>query len=357
MSAFALEIPDKVPFHAYESPENALRRMGICAHEMYLDKDILPAAMINSAKLYQNDIIYMRPGLEAGVDEKIVREGDGLAFFDKQTGRQTFRVLHDQKTKIPLSKSRPLVETERDVEKMTVTPWRELLQKTGYSSLARYVEEFKGKRFLFGFACNQSANELATQMGLEESMLATMTDTGLCRAILDRRFEQLKEEMQALCHLGCDGVYTGDATASCSLFSPETYRELFFDYHKKSIAYAHGLGMKALLHICGRISPILEDMAATGADVLESIDRHCSGGDMTLRDAKQRVGDRVCLKGNLDAVHEIEPGPPEKIYELCLQAMRDAGPGGYVLSTEQITRDTPPEHVLAMVQARDDFKP
>jgi hypothetical protein len=35
--------------------------------------------------------------------------------------------------------------------------------------------------------------------------------------------------------------------------------------------------------------------------------------------------------------------------------MLDAGPEGYILSTEQITRDTPAEHVLAMVQARDDF--
>jgi hypothetical protein len=46
---------------------------------------------------------------------------------------------------------------------------------------------------------------------------------------------------------------------------------------------------------------------------------------------------------------------PEEIYRECAQEMSDAGPGGYILSTEQITRKTPREYVRAMVQARDDF--
>ena len=62
------------------------------------------------------------------------------------------------------------------------------------------------------------------------------------------------------------------------------------------------------------------------------------------------------LLPELDAVHLLEPGPPERIYAECLQAMRDAGPNGYILSTEQVTRDTPREHVLAMVQARNDYR-
>jgi hypothetical protein len=35
--------------------------------------------------------------------------------------------------------------------------------------------------------------------------------------------------------------------------------------------------------------------------------------------------------------------------------MKKAGPNGYILSTEQITRDTPRENVLAMVNARNDY--
>jgi uroporphyrinogen-III decarboxylase len=223
------------------------------------------------------------------------------------------------------------------------------------TSLKPYFDEFKGRRFLFGFACDQSANALDVYLGTENAMLATLSDPGLCRAIMERRGEAVREEILALKAMGADGIYTGDACASCSFFSPQTYRELFFEYQKRSIDFVHSLNMRALLHICGKVSPILEWMAETGADVIESLDAPSAGGDIDLREAKRRVGHRVCLKGNIDAVHVIEPLSPDEIYSACVQAMLDAGPEGYILSTEQITRDTPAEHVLAMVQARDDF--
>jgi uroporphyrinogen-III decarboxylase len=96
-------------------------------------------------------------------------------------------------------------------------------------------------------------------------------------------------------------------------------------------------------------------MAETGADIVEGLDPPSAGGDTDLREAKRRVGARVCLKGNIDAVHVIRPGPAEQVYRTCREALEAAGPDGYILSTEQIPRDTPIEHVLAMVQARDDM--
>lgn len=49
-----------------------------------------------------------------------------------------------------------------------------------------------------------------------------------------------------------------------------------------------------LLHICGNMTPVLELMADTVADILELDSK------VNLATAKQRVGHRVCLMGNLD---------------------------------------------------------
>jgi uroporphyrinogen decarboxylase len=221
--------------------------------------------------------------------------------------------------------------------------------------LRRYAAEFKGKRFLYTGVGAASANLLDMYLGTAEAMMAAMSDPGLCRAIIDRHFEQLKERILAVKALGADGIVTGDACASCSFFSPRIYRELFFPAHRRAVQFIHAQGLAAVLHICGKVGPILESMAETGADIIEGLDPPSAGGDIALRDAKRRIGARVCLKGNIDAVHVIRPGPAEQVYRACREALDEAGPGGYILSTEQITRDTPIEHVLAMLQARDDM--
>lgn len=357
MDALELKKPDKVPFHAYESPEHALRQAGRMVHEMYLDSEILPQVMIMAAKKYANDIIYMRSNTDMGIpeDSRIRETDEGLIFYDKRSGELIGRVEIDSKTFLPEKTEEPLVRSARDINKIPIIPWQELIQQPKIQNCKPYLDEFKGKRFLFGFACAQSANTLDLYLGTEQAMLATINDPCLCRALMERKFEVLKEQILALKTFGADGVYTGDACASCSFYSPATYRELFFEFQKKSIDFVHEQGMKALLHICGRSSPILELMADTGADVIESLDAPSAGGDIELSEAKRRIGSRVCLKGNIDAVHVIEPGGPEVVYAACMKVLEDTGPEGYILSTEQITRDTPAEHVMAMVQARDDY--
>lgn len=355
IEALELRVPDKVPFHAYESPEHAIRQMGRKVHEMYLEPELVPLAMINSAKLYQNDIIYLRPGNYVNEKYSLVMRDDSLIWKDKKTGEITGHVLYDRKDFIPVKKSEPLMKTARDVDKIEIVPCREILERPETKSYQAYIREFSGKRFIFGSGCGQSANALDIYLGTENAMIATVCDEGLCRAIMERKYEALKEQILAMKSLGVDGIYTGDACASCSFYPPDTYRKLFFEYQKRSIDFVHSLSMKALLHICGKINLILEDMANTGADVIESLDAFSSGGDTKLKDAKKKVGTKTCLKGNIDAVHVIEPLVPEKIYEACMNALHDAGPGGYILSTEQITRDTPAEHVMAMIQARDDY--
>lgn len=353
--ALALRIPAYIPFHAYESPEHAMRQLGLEVHEMYLDPSLLPQAMINTAKLYRNDVIYMRFGPDIPEDQTVREMEDHLAFINKKTGEIESIVLRDTKTILPRRLAGPLVSSLNDIDRIDIVPCETLLQMPDLQSLQPYIKAFQGERFLFGFACAQSANALYSYLGNEEAMLATMEDPGLCKAVMERKYLQLKEMILALKQIGADGVYTGDACASCSFYSPATYRDLFWEYQKRSIDFVHELGMKTLLHICGRTSAILEDMAATGADVIESLDAPSAGGDVVLKEAKKRVGNNVCLKGNLDAVHLLEPGSADKIYEAATQAMYDAGPDGYILSTEQITRDTPREHVFAMIQARDDF--
>ncbi len=89
----------------------------------------------------------------------------------------------------------------------------------------------------------------------------------------------------------------------------------------------------------------LEDLAATGCDAV--------GVDWTvdLHDARQRVGSRVALQGNLDPA--VLYAGPERIRQQVAQVLADFGPGaGHVFNLGHgVQPQIDPEHVRALVEA------
>ena len=125
---------------------------------------------------------------------------------------------------------------------------------------------------------------------------------------------------------GAHLVQAGDSLASLDMISPATYRKWAWPAERRFFATINPLaeshGAATLLHICGNMSAVLESMADTGAHILE-LDHKVSLGT-----AKERVGDRVCLMGNLDPVELLWRGKPEAVGLAARQAIADAGSGG-----------------------------
>jgi uroporphyrinogen decarboxylase len=119
--------------------------------------------------------------------------------------------------------------------------------------------------------------------------------------------------------------------------APDHYVEFMKPYEAECIAAAHAAGYLVSFHNCGRATLLLEDMADTGPDAIETLTSNRSSGDVDLADAKRRIGDRVCLFGgfNEHVLHEGDAGSVKAEVARCLDAAM-AG-GGYVLrSTGQI---------------------
>jgi len=79
--------------------------------------------------------------------------------------------------------------------------------------------------------------------------------------------------------------------------SPDMYKELIFPFHKKSIDYAHSLGLPVIMHSCGYIEPLLPDMIEAGIDCLEVIEVKAG---MDLLKIYKEYGDKIALMGGID---------------------------------------------------------
>lgn len=139
-----------------------------------------------------------------------------------------------------------------------------------------------------------------------------------------------------------------DPVASGTILRKDDYLSFVFPYTRELVEHFHGLGCSVTYHICGNTTKILEPMVDTGVDVL-SIDNI-----VDLEDTKRRVGDRICIAGNVAPVKIMLEGTPEDVEEgvkRCLDQAWDS-PKGYVLATGcGIPNAAPAENVFRFMDA------
>jgi hypothetical protein len=128
--------------------------------------------------------------------------------------------------------------------------------------------------------------------------------------------------------------------------SPTLFRDFVFQDDRRIASAIHEAGLPTVLHVCGRSQALLELMAETGADGVETLTPSPAGGDVDLGDAKQRVGDRVCLRGGFNQ-HVLAHRDETQIVETVQRCLEQAAKaGGYILGPSGfLTEEVSPEAV------------
>ena len=137
--------------------------------------------------------------------------------------------------------------------------------------------------------------------------------------------------------------------------SPQTYRDVLKPYHKQIWSYIHEIAdVKVLLHSCGAIVPLIDDLIDAGVDVLNPVQTRASGMDTQV--LFEQFGDKVAFWGGFDEQQVLPFGTNDEIETEVERLMRTL-PRGYVFGPgHNIQADTPPESVVAMFQAAAKYR-
>jgi len=138
--------------------------------------------------------------------------------------------------------------------------------------------------------------------------------------------------------------------------SPETYRKIIKPYHRQVFACIHEhTDAKILLHCCGAIYPLIDDLIDAGIDILNPIQPRAK--DMEPERLKRAFGDRLVFWGGFDEQYVLPKAPPDRIRAEAARLMKVLGKdGGYVFAvSHNIQNDTPPENVVALFEAARDY--
>lgn len=182
-----------------------------------------------------------------------------------------------------------------------------------------------------------------------KALLAKITD--LCKQLMGHFLEEAGENL--------DIIKIGDdlGTQQSLMISPKMYRELLKPFHADLISFIKSrTKAKVFFHTDGDVFDLIDDFIEIGVDILNPI--QTSAGKMAnLAELKQRYGKNIVFCGAIDTHHILPHGTPEEVRQEVKRVIEILGPGGgyLVASVHTIMNDVPPENILAMVDAVEEF--
>ena len=131
------------------------------------------------------------------------------------------------------------------------------------------------------------------------------------------------------------------------MISPDDLREFVLPGHKRLAEMSHAAGRPYMLHSCGKIDAIMEDLIENvRIDALHSFEDNIEN----VVEAKRKYGHRIALLGGIDMdvlCRSSEEGVRVRVRETLEQCMPE---GGYVLGTgNSVANYVPIENYLAML--------
>ncbi len=222
-------------------------------------------------------------------------------------------------------------------------------------AFARLHDKYGDKLFVMGF-CSYGLFENTWQsLGFERFVVASRKERKFLESMIRFHCDLYCELVEAMADAGLPAmIYTDDlAYKSGPMLNPRLIEELFGDHYRRLVETAHAQGMKIVIHSCGNTTALLEWFAGCGFDGVHPLEPTAG---MELSTAKELVGGRMCLIGNLDITHILVDAEREEVVDAVRQAIRDAGRGGgYILSPDHSHPGVSADRLRWMVEATREY--
>ena len=211
----------------------------------------------------------------------------------------------------------------------------------------KLVKENLGDRVPVSATVTGPFTVAAMVLGTEHLMIGMMKKPEKIKQLMEVIVENNNRYIKRLLNLEV-GIGFADPVSSTSLIGVEQYKEFSLPYFKKNVDYIKKNGGGCGLHICGtsrKLWELLQD-SGIGCFSLDNVE--------DLTEAKEVLGNHMCIQGNVPPVEIMKNGTPEEVMEAaknCIQKGYDS-PKGFVLTSGcQLPIGTPKENMHALMNA------
>jgi len=317
-SALAFREVDLVPYWIQMDPELESR----------LDE-------YHGSACWREQIVNHVVGGHAGHRTEPIEDGRYLDAFGSILSQGN--ILHVEKPALP----EPTLEGYRWPDPELLIDWDELIAFHGGAPDCFHLAGLAMGLFERGWIMRGMEN-LLTDLLLEESFVEELLD-----GILDvhlRAMDLIADRVPIDAYFGGDD-WCGQRSV---LMGPGLWRKYFKPRLARMIEHCHDLGLPYVLHSCGNVAPLVDDLMDIGLDGLESLQPEA----MDVYDLKGKTEGRLVLIGAMGVQGIIPFGTPTEVHRETQRLIRELGRGGgYVLApSKPLPAGTPPANAIAFLE-------
>ncbi len=233
----------------------------------------------------------------------------------------------------------PIIKDPSDIDRLKV-PEIKLGTRQGnrIEIIQRVADKVKGKKYIFGI-CIGPFTEYGNARDITQTLRETKKNPDAIKRGMDIFFENCMSFIKAQMAAGADGIQIVEP--SCSLISPQFYRDHVLPLHTKMVEEIQKDGGFCRLHICGDTSRIMPYTLGTGTRILD-VD-----SQVDLAAVEHLLADNQRFCGNLNTTEEVLFGKPEE-YETYVNKRIEATHNRIIISAGcDVPPDTPAENMRA----------
>jgi hypothetical protein len=328
MTVLAHGVPDRVPISTYEmSGYNSKSFENIDPSYKTLMDAIRAKTDCVSMWDPEPNTVFLESAYPAEIDVEQRREGDTTItkktlHTPKGDLTQTTKVIDNIHTVWEVEHWCKSIE---DVEKALSVPYEPV--RCDFSDYARIKEEV-GER---GIIMSSTADPLwlaAALMDFGSYTLWALTETDHFVRTMDLMHERYMENLRRMMAVEVVDLYRicGPEYATPPYMPPELFTRFVEPYVTEMVELIHSKGSLARLHSHGKVREALDTIVRTGCDAIDPCEAP-PDGDITLAEVKRRVGDKLCIFGNLQ-LKMLEQATEEEVVATVKKCMEEGKPGG-----------------------------
>jgi uroporphyrinogen decarboxylase len=191
--------------------------------------------------------------------------------------------------------------------------------------------------------------------GYEHLCMMLVDDPELARAIFDAVGSRLVRYYEICAEFDTVGALISNddwGFKTQTMLAPTDMGTYVFPWHKKIVDTIHAAGKPAILHSCGNLDAVMDDIIH---DMRYDAKHSFEDTIEPVEDAYERWGSEIAVLGGIDLDFICRSSPAE-IHRRCrAMLMRTADRGGYALGTgNSIPEYVPDENFFAMIQCAAD---
>ena len=331
------ETPDRIPVAPMVNVPHASMVLGVKPWEYVTDNILSVRGPLAARKKYDYDWIFNHQPIQGitAEEKKALRVENDFVTLPTEMGS----VL-----KIPLDGGPAVIDPAlKDYAELDSLEIPDVDAPGRMEPLQRLLESTKDEVYICSKVPAPFHYAAEWMRGLNQFLLDMMVNPEYAHRLLDFMADVAIEIGKKQIELGTHGIMMEDPSAAAQVISPNHYREFAYPYERKVTKELKKHGGEIIIHICGDTTPILEDLAATGAKCL-SVDE-----SVDLGRARAKLGDRVALFGNVP-VETLYSGSKTDIESSARKCMDSAGDYGYILSSScGLHAKTPFENLHTLV--------